>query len=319
LPGLILLALACAVLWWAWCSVERRDIWSIGIYAGDSPFSLCPHPSVGAQPVLSAADITGVPARFVADPFLVREGDRWHMFFEILEAATDRGVIGVASSEDGRTWRYQRVVLREAFHLSYPYVFLCNGTYYMLPESGFAAAIRLYRAVEFPYRWEFERELLRGVYWDPSIIQRDGVWWLFAQDDKASLTLHYASELRGPWVAHPQSPVVAGSINISRPGGRLIDYRGSIVRYTQDGEPTYGSRLRAFQVDELTTTAYREHEAADSPVLSGTGRGWNKTGMHHADAHRLADGRWIASVDGNRQRLRLNWRAGARRILNGRV
>jgi hypothetical protein len=32
--------------------------------------------------------------------------------------------------------------------------------------------------------------------------------------------------------------------------------------------------------------------------LSASGRGWNGSGMHHIDPHRMEDGRWIACVDG---------------------
>jgi hypothetical protein len=311
-----LLVLAAVILLWVCSSIQREDIWSIGIYVGGDPFSLHPHAAVGERPVLQAADISDVAVRFVADPFIVRVAAGWYLFFEALESASRRGVIGLASSENGYSWRYEQIVLREPFHLSYPYVFEWNGSYYMIPESGAESAVRLYRAVEFPGRWQFVCELLSGSYWDTSIIYRDGMWWLFSLDDKLSLSLHFAADLQGPWIPHPQSPVVQNNINSARPGGRLIAYQGKIIRYAQDGEPTYGSSLRAFQVDMLTTTSYREHEVAASPVLAASGRGWNRTGMHHADVHELGEGSWLAAVDGNKQRLRFNWRAGVRSILN---
>ncbi len=309
MAGLVVLAL----LWARW-SRQLEDHWSIGIYAGIDPLHLAPHPALGDRSALTAEDITDVTAGFVADPFIVRDGPRWHMFFEVLEAGSRRGVIGLAASDNGWSWRYQRIVLREPFHLSYPYVFAAEGSYYMIPESGYAACIRLYRAAEFPHRWELVAQLLGGTYWDASIIQWQGLWWLFALDDQASLCLFHAPQLRGPWSSHPRSPIVRHNRNVSRPGGRLILYEGKILRYAQDGEPTYGSSLRAFRVDELSTTEYREHELTGSPVLAGTGRGWNATGMHHADAHELREGDWIACVDGNRQRRVFNGRAGVRRI-----
>jgi hypothetical protein len=320
MPGWIsmlsLLLLGSLASLWIYWSLGREDEWSISIYTGRDPFSLQPHPLIANHPVLSAADVTDTRARFVADPFLIRHGACWHMFFEVLETRSRRGLIALASSKDARSWRYERVVLREPFHLSYPYVFEHRGTYYMLPETGEADAIRLYRAVEYPSRWELFAQLLQGAFWDPSLIFRDNKWWLFALDATASLTLHSADRLEGPWYAHPRSPVVRNSVSVARPGGRLIEYAGSLVRFAQDGVPTYGSRLRAFQIDELTSTEYREHELAASPILSGTGSGWNAVGMHQIDPVQLADGTWLASVDGNRRPLVLNWRAGARRIVN---
>src|SRR4051812_33273086 len=96
--------------------------WSIGIYAGKSPLQLAPAPGAG-NPVISAASVTDVPARFVADPFMLRENSLWHMFFEVLNDRNDRGEIGLATSPDGLTWQYRQIVLAEPFHLSYPYVF----------------------------------------------------------------------------------------------------------------------------------------------------------------------------------------------------
>jgi hypothetical protein len=308
--------LTAALALWGYWSLERRDIWSISVYGASDPLALRPHPSSKHQPLIAAAAVTDVAADFVADPFMIRHGSRWCMFFEVLESSSRRGVIALANSEDGLAWRYEKVVLREPFHLSYPYVFEWQAEFYMIPETSQASSIRLYRAVEFPQRWQFVCELMQGKFWDPSVIYRDGLWWLFVMSGKASLSLYYASDLRGPWLDHPQNPLVKECRSSARPGGRLIVRAGKVVRFAQDGERTYGGALRAFEVDELTTVSYREHERPESPVLGASGSGWNATGMHHADPHQIREGQWIACVDGNRQRLGFNWRAGARHILN---
>ncbi|MCK4323273.1 MAG: hypothetical protein KAW89_01990, partial [Armatimonadetes bacterium] len=62
--------------------VKPTHVWSVGIYTGTSPFGLRPSDQV-QQPVLSRADVTDVPAAFVADPFMVREASTWYMFFEV--------------------------------------------------------------------------------------------------------------------------------------------------------------------------------------------------------------------------------------------
>ena len=48
--------------------------WSIGIFTGSSPFDLSADDSA-SNPVICAADVTDGQANFVADPFMVREGD----------------------------------------------------------------------------------------------------------------------------------------------------------------------------------------------------------------------------------------------------
>ncbi len=55
-----------------------------------------------------------------------------------MNARTKQGDIGLAVSGDGRTWTYRGIVLDEAFHLSFPYVFEWNGAVYLVPESATA-------------------------------------------------------------------------------------------------------------------------------------------------------------------------------------
>ncbi|MEO1369909.1 MAG: hypothetical protein AAFX50_22225, partial [Acidobacteriota bacterium] len=108
-------------------------------------------------------DVDDVPAEFVADPFLLRRGGTWHLFFEILNAGTGKGDIGLATSDDALHWRYRGVVLSEKFHLSYPLVFSWRGEVFMVPETLDLEGIYLYRATGFPDRWQREARLLDGT------------------------------------------------------------------------------------------------------------------------------------------------------------
>src|SRR5712692_8484557 len=127
-------------------------MWSIGIYTGTSPLDLGPANGV-VNPILTSASVHDVPASFVADPFMVRRVGAWYMFFEVLNQATDRGEIGLATSSDGLSWTYRQIVLAEPLHLSYPYVFEWQGEYYMVPETLAAQSVRLYRHETSPTRW----------------------------------------------------------------------------------------------------------------------------------------------------------------------
>lgn len=273
--------------------------WSIGILAGPSPLELAPVPGV-ASPVLAREQVTDVRAGFVADPFLVRHESGWLLFFEVLSCATGCGEIGLAESRDGFAWEYRRIVLREPFHLSYPHVFAHDGAHYMTPESLEAGSIRLYRARRFPEEWELVRELVPGRFVDPSVIQAEGRWWLFAGDANGrhdTLRLFVAEDLTGPWREHPRSPLIRRNGRRARPAGRLCRWQDRLVRFAQDCRPYYGRGVRAFEILELTPDRYREREAPESPVL-GPGAGWNAAGMHHLDPQPDGQGGWIAAVDG---------------------
>ncbi|GAB4365070.1 MAG: hypothetical protein Kow00121_01310 [Elainellaceae cyanobacterium] len=286
--------------------IRRRDKWSIGIYKGDSPFNFVAPEGI-KNPVLTAEDVIDVNADIVADPFMVWENEKWYMFFEVMNDRDRKGMIGLATSTNGFHWTYQKIVLDEPFHLSYPYVFKWNEEYYMVPESYQANAIRLYKATKFPTQWSFVKDLLNGRdYVDSSIFQFDHQWWLFTTSTSSDiLRLYYTDDLMGTWTEHPKSPVIQGNAHIARPGGRVVVFDNKIIRYTQDDRPHYGNQVRAFEITLLTTTHYQEQEAPGNPILKASGSGWNRVGMHNIDPHQINKDEWIACVDGYRTGIAL--------------
>jgi len=280
--------------------IKSKFDWSIGIYEGTNPFNLT-SPNDIRNPVLTAKDVHDVPAEFVADPFIAIEDSTWYMFFEVMNRNTNQGDIGLATSDNGREWQYQQIVLDEPFHLSYPYVFKWNGEYYMIPETSQKDSLRLYRAIDFPESWSYVRTLLSGTHCDASIFRHDGRWWLFSQTNPKGnnvLRLYYAETLLGSWTEHPESPIVSGNANIARPGGRVLVFYDRMIRYAQDDYSTYGNQVRAFEITNLTISDYEESEVRESPVLKASGADWHRKGMHHIDVHRIEKNKWRACVDG---------------------
>ncbi len=281
---------------------------SIGIYVGKDPFHLYENGGI-INPVLTAADVTDVDADFVADPFMIHSNNNWYMFFEVMNHKSGHGDLGLATSTDGIRWKYKKIILDEPFHLSYPLIFLTEDGFYMIPETNEQKSVRVYRATDFPYEWKFDSILIEGLnFTDSTIFTYGNKWWLFSETDPirdGTLRLYYSDEIHGTWKEHPKSPIVDGDENIARPGGRIIHFNDKIFRVAQDDWPTYGNQLRVFQIDRLTTSEYIEHELYDKPVLGLENLNakakiphWCSDGMHQLDAHRTADGNWIACVDG---------------------
>lgn len=280
--------------------VGKKEQWSIGIYRSDSPLAF-PVSGTRRNPVLTAQDVTDVPAKFVADPFLAKESSTWYLFFEVYNTNTEQGDIALATSKNTRKWKYERVVLDEPFHLSYPYVFRWENEHYLIPESNEANSVRLYRAVDFPTQWAFLGSLIEGKdFVDPSIIRFGDRWWIFVSSvsEPNHLQLYYADNLTGPWHEHPMSPIATSDGNMTRPGGRVLAYDGRVYRYQQDLDQAWGHQIWAFEVTELTTTGFQERMLSQEPLLGASGSGWNEKAMHHIDPHEVEDREWIASVDG---------------------
>ena len=136
---------------------EAKEAWTVGIYSGTTPFDLAPAEGV-TNPVLTGEDVTDFNADIAAHPFLVREDDQYCLFFTAKYGPDDMGGIGLALSPDGLNWTYEKMVIKEPFVLSYPYVFKWQDEYYMIPEAHTENAVRLYRATDFPREWAFEKE-----------------------------------------------------------------------------------------------------------------------------------------------------------------
>jgi hypothetical protein len=262
------------------------------------PFNLSDPPGIN-NPVLSAKDVTDRDAQFVADPFLFYEGDTWYMFLEVFDRQTG-GDIAIATSSDGLTWTYDRIVLDEPFHLSYPYVFKVDDSYYMIPETHQLSDVRLYQATHFPYEWAYVSTLLAGrKYVDPSIFQFNGRWWMFiGETENTTLYLFSSRSLKGKWIEHPKSPVILNDSLSARPGGRVFIYDGDkIIRVAE----SFGDRLRvrAYQIDLLTTRKYEEHEIPESPLLEPGDQPevWYEAGMHQFDPWWTGE-KWLVVYDG---------------------
>jgi hypothetical protein len=280
--------------------VTQREQWTIGIYRSDSPFHF--NELQGwINPLFRAEDVTDVPAKFVADPFLIKTDKDWNLFFEVYNNDTQQGDLAVATSKNTWTWKYQNVIIDEPFHLSFPYVFESDGDYYLIPESFEDNSIRLYKADDFPTKWSYVKTLVEGRdYVDNAIGFYNGKWWLFSSvtsNDK--LYLHYADSLTGPWQEHPMSPIVTGDVHKARPSGRLLVYDGKLYRFTMDIDPPVGThQVMAYEITDITPTSYSEKLAQEEPVVMPSGSGWNRDAMHQLDPVQVDENSWVASVVG---------------------
>jgi len=281
--------------------VKSDNEWSIGIYKGDTPFILKETPN---NPVITATDVSDTDADFVADPFIWYHDGKWAIFFEILNNQNNQGDIAVATSEDGKNFKYRGIVINENWHLSYPQLFEHDGIIYMIPESHEDKSLHLYCATEYPLKWEHVKTLLRGRdFIDSNIFNYNGMWWILSTTTKHGdvLRLYYCRDLMGLWREHPQSPILVESPRIARGGGNVIKYCGKIYRYAQDcSSGGYATNVRAVEIITLTPTDYKEKELDMTPIVSPSGFGWNQLAMHHIAIIPDPNGGFVASTDGLR-------------------
>lgn len=192
---------------------------------------------------------------FLADPFAVTRGDHTHVFVEAFDYRDRRGRIEVLTYDARLTLVTRATCLAEPWHLSYPVPIVSRGEDYLLPEAHRSGGLTLYRAVEFPRRWERAASIeLPRLAVDATPLFHDGLWWLFyAAAGRATDALHlaYAEDLAGPWRPHPASPIQSGLAG-SRPGGQAVHLGERILLPVQDCSRTYGGAIRPLWIDRLT-------------------------------------------------------------------
>lgn len=220
--------------------------------------------------------------RFYADPFVVEHSGQTCLFVEEYPYATGRGIISVATlGADGR-FGLPRVILEEPYHLSYPQIFSHGGEMYMLPESGGARRLVLYRAASFPDRWEVDTVLMDDLdINDATLLQRDGRFWLFGTERRGSgsasdtLVVFSAPGLRGPWRPHRLNPIAIDR-SAARPGGAFIERDGRTFLPLQDGQDSYGGGLGLAELLQLDDDAV----VLGAPVPIRAGAAWRRRGIH---------------------------------------
>jgi hypothetical protein len=262
---------------------RRSDIWRIGLV--EAPIA-----DVARRPDLPVRWLAEEPAfRFLADPFGLWREDRLHVFAEAYDYRTRHGVIDRLEFDADLTLLARRTVLREPWHLSYPFVLEADGSVWMMPEAHRSGAVTLYRGVGFPDRWEAVARLeLDTPAVDPTPFRHGGLWWLAYSPSgsqamkQGHLHLAHAETLTGPWRIHPGNPVRIDRAS-SRPGGTpFLDHDGVLTLPVQDCTATYGGAIRLLWIHELTPDRFR---AEAGPALAApTTAGAYSDGMHTLSA-----------------------------------
>jgi hypothetical protein len=276
-----------------WVRSFSKDQWFLGIQAR-SPVGDAQH---------SPWNIIRPPrTRFYADPFLFTHLGRKYIFFEDYLYKAKKGRISCIAMDEKLNHGEPVVALERSYHLSYPFVFEWDSEIFMMPETYENRTVEIYRAVHFPEKWELHHVLFsRVMAVDPTLLHYRGKCWLFvnmAVNEGAPLNdelfLFYSDSPFGPWLPHPQNPIVSNVCN-ARPAGRIFEQEGQLIRPSQDCSRRYGRQIKLNCIDVLTESEYREHEIAE------IGPAWLRGNVA---THSLARDETLQVMDGCRRILR---------------
>ena len=241
---------------------RRMDQWGLAFHRGQ--------PAVAGAAITPGSYVDLIPPqdRDWADPFPLRvNGVDW-VFFEELEYARGVGHLSVAPLGIHHfTTKPEPIVVKD-YHLSYPFVFEHDGQHYLIPETAERQRLEVYRALRFPFEWEFDRVLQDvSAVVDATLAEIEGRWWLFACSLEegvppwGELHIYHARSPFGPWTPHRGNPVVT-DVRHARPAGRVFRQGNKWFRPAQDCSIAYGHSLTVQEIEILSPEEYREKTVA---------------------------------------------------------
>ncbi|WP_458398434.1 glucosamine inositolphosphorylceramide transferase family protein [Anaerotignum sp.] len=217
-----------------------------------------------------------IPATFkkwAADPILVDDQDKTYLFYEAVH--NDKGRIEVARVNEDCSLSEPIVILEDDCHYSYPLVFRWNREWYMIPESSASNEVRLYKAIDFPVKWENTAVLLRQASVDTTVFEQDGQLYLLTymlclgtervKPQAYRLFLDGEGSLLQPMRWEKFNELEC------RGAGPLIAQNGNLIRPAQKNEEqSYGNGLLFYRVqtkeNEYSETCLGTLEASQVKV-----------------------------------------------------
>lgn len=202
------------------------------------------------------APIKNTKKFWFADPLLFEYEDRNYLFVEAFNKKEQKGEIGVFSIENGLPHNF-KIIISEKYHLSYPCVFFCDGSFYMIPESAENNSVDLYVSRFFPYKWEKVGSLIVGVkYADPTVFVKNGCLKMMAYlEENGHYELVFYSININKCSAVEETRIQYDK-NQGRPAGHVFLTGSSLLRPVQDSVEMYGKSIIFKAIDIVNN--YRE-------------------------------------------------------------
>jgi hypothetical protein len=117
---------------------------------------------------------------------------------------------------------------------------------------------------------------------DATIVEHDGLLFMFAvvRDRYGgysdTLAIWSATDLFGPWLPHPENPVLIDD-RIARPAGNFVRQNGALYRPVQDCRGAYGNALSFMKVTRLDREGCAQ---TNEGAFSGGSSAWPGTRLH---------------------------------------
>ena len=190
---------------------------------------------------------------WMADPFLFKYKNTNYIFAELYDKKKAKGVLGYAELKGNRCGRFH-VCLEEKFHLSYPCVYQRDDDIYMVPETKENNSAMIYKAVEFPRKWEKYQMLCEESCVDTTPFTYNGENYFFT-----TIANEHSTD-DNLFLIHEESGTVTKLLDKNlclRSAGHVIYDKEQLIRPSQD-DTVYGDAVIFNKIIEFKGNAYKE-------------------------------------------------------------
>ena len=220
------------------------------------------------------------------------------VFTEVWNRTLNHGTIAVVELTKSFQYIRSREVLTEPFHLSYPYVFKYNNSYYMLPEAWESKQLRLYKSKCFPWSWELHSILINDIdYADPTLCIFNDMFYIILNSDpleNSQTELYFSKNITGKWRKHSSLIQIRNPSRSSRSAGKLLSLGNKTYRFTQDCHKKYGMGVNVTEILEISPKSYHQNELN---IINLERPYWALSGFHHVDVFKNKN-HYFALFDG---------------------
>ena len=196
---------------------------------------------------------------WTADPFLAEENGKYYLFFEAYDRLKRKGVLGYREITESSAGKI-KIIYECDSHLSYPFIFKENGTYYIVPESKASGELFRLKCEHFPDKWVKEKVIAKVGVVDTTIVHHNGVDYFVSQRvfnagrfDR--LDLFYIEN--GKLCECKNNPPKIDA-ETARGAGKFFEYNEKLLRPSQNCGAQYGDKLNFNEVTEISKDGYDE-------------------------------------------------------------
>lgn len=190
-----------------------------------------------------------------ADPLLFTSKLGTFLFVEAYSKERHKGELGVFDIINGCARNFRNIISTPT-HMSYPFVFEYNNDYYMIPETGAAKEISLYKASVFPDKWDKICVLKSNVVYRDSTVYLDTdnsiKMITYRQEGSNRFNIKYYVELYGLDMGNFKLHLISSfrdKKKQQRPAGHVIKKDGVLYRLCQKCNRAYGESIIVYRMD----------------------------------------------------------------------